>query len=50
MIEDMEDDLSDASEINYKTDTSAVTEESETDEAIPIYLKNNERHKHKRKQ
>ena len=41
MIEDMEAELTEASEINSKTDNSAVTEEANVDEAIPIYLLNN---------
>ena len=39
MIEDMETELTESSEINSKTDNLAVTEESDVDEAIPIYLK-----------
>ena len=38
MIEDMEDELTEASEIDSKTDNQAVTEEENVDEAIPIYL------------
>ena len=38
MIEDVEAELNEASEINSKTDNSAVTEEANGDEAIPIYL------------
>ena len=42
MLEDMEAGLTEASEINPKTNNSAVTEEAYVDEAIPIYLKKNE--------
>ena len=34
MIEDMEDELTEASEINPKTDNLAVTEEANVDESI----------------
>ena len=46
----MEDELTEASKINSKTDNLAVTKEANVDEAIPIYLKNNKIHKHIRKQ
>ena len=46
MIEDMEDGLTEESETNSKFDNPAVTEEANVDEAIPIYLKRNEIHKH----
>ena len=35
----MEAELTEASEINPKTDNLAVTEEADVDEAIPIYLR-----------
>ena len=38
MIEDMEAELTELSEINSKTDNLAVTEEADVDESIPIYL------------
>ena len=38
MIEDMEDKLTELSEVNSKTDNLSVTEEADVDEAIPIYL------------
>ena len=38
IIEDMEAELTEASEINSKTDNSEVTEEANFDEVIPIYL------------
>ena len=38
MIEEMEDELTESSEINSKTDNLAVTEEEDVDEAIPIDL------------
>ena len=38
MIEDMESELTESSEIKSKTDNLAVTEEADDDEAIPIYL------------
>ena len=38
MIEDMEAELNEPSEINSKTDNLEVTEEADIDEAIPIYL------------
>ena len=34
----MEAELTEASEINPKTDNQAVTEEANVDEAIPIYI------------
>ena len=37
MIEEMEAELTESSEINSKTDNLAVTEEADVDEAIPIY-------------
>ena len=37
MIGDMEAELTEASEINSKTDNLEVTEEANVDEAIPIY-------------
>ena len=46
----METELTESSEINSKTDNLAVTDEADVDEAIPIYLKNNEKHKNIRKQ
>ena len=39
MIEDMEAELTELSEINSKTDNLAVTEEENVDESIPIYRK-----------
>ena len=39
MIEYMESELIESLEIYSKTDSLAVTEEAEVDEAIPIYLK-----------
>ena len=39
MIEEMEAELTEQSEINLKTDNLAVTEEAYVDEAIHIYLK-----------
>ena len=39
MIEDMESELAELSEINSKNDNLATTEEADVDEAIPIYLK-----------
>ena len=39
MIEDMESELTESSEINTKTDNLAVTKEADVDEATPIYLK-----------
>ena len=39
MIEDMEAELNEWSEINSKTDNLAVTEEADVDEAIPMYIK-----------
>ena len=42
MIEGMEAELTESSEINSKTDNLAVTEEAYVDEVIPIYLKKNE--------
>ena len=50
MIEDMEAELNELSEINSKTDNLAVTEKADVDEAIIIYLEKNEKHKHIRKQ
>ena len=38
MIEDMEAELTRASEINPKIDNLAVAEEVNVDEAIPMYL------------
>ena len=38
MIEDMETELTESSEINSKTENLAVTEKADVDEAIPIYL------------
>ena len=38
MIEDMEAELNELSEINSKSDNLAVTEEADVDEAIPMYL------------
>ena len=39
MIEYMEAGLNELSKINSKTDNLVVTDESDVDEAIPIYLK-----------
>ena len=39
MIEDMEAELTESSDLNSKTDNLAVTAEADVDEAIPIYLK-----------
>ena len=39
MTEDMEDELTESSEINSKIGNLAVTEEADVDEAIPVYLK-----------
>ena len=50
MIEDMEAELTESSEINAKNDNLAVTDEADVDEAIPIYLLKTEKHKHIRKQ
>ena len=38
MIEDMKAELTEASEINSKTDNLARTEEADVDDSIPIYL------------
>ena len=38
MIEDMEAEMTESSEIKSKTDHLAVTEEADVDEAIQIYL------------
>ena len=38
MIEDMEAELTELSEINSKTDNLAVTEEADVDKSIPSYL------------
>ena len=38
MIEDMEAELTESSEINPKTDNLVVTEKADVDEAIPVYL------------
>ena len=38
MIERMESELTEWSEISSKTDNLAVTDEADVDEAIPIYL------------
>ena len=38
MIEDMESELTESSEINSKTGNLAVTENADVDEDIPIYL------------
>ena len=38
MIEGMESELTESSEINSKTDNLAITEEAIVDETIPIYL------------
>ena len=46
MIEGMEAELTELSEINLRTENLEVTEESDVDEAIPIYLKNNKKHKY----
>ena len=35
----MEDELTESSKINSKTDNLEVTKEANVDEAIPIYLK-----------
>ena len=50
MIKEMEDELTESSEINSKTDNLAVPEESDVDEDIPIYLLKEKKHKHIRKQ
>ena len=39
MIEDMESELIELSEMNSKTDNFTVTEDADVDESIPIYLK-----------
>ena len=39
MIEDMESELTESSEIHSKTDNFAVTEDADVDEDIPMYLK-----------
>ena len=39
MIQDMEYEQTEASEINSKTENLAVTKEADVDEDIPIYLK-----------
>ena len=41
----MEAELTESSEKNSKTDNLAVTDEADVDEAIPIYLKKNKKHK-----
>ena len=46
----MESELTEWPEINSKTDNMAVTDEADVDEAIPIYLKKERKHKHIRKQ
>ena len=46
----MESELTECSEINSKTDNLEVTDEANVDEAILIYLKKNEKHKHIKKQ
>ena len=38
MNEKMEDELTESSEIDSKTDNLAVTEEADVDKTIPIYL------------
>ena len=38
MIEDMEAELNESSEINSKTDNLAITEEADVDEAFLIFL------------
>ena len=38
MLEDIEAELTESSEINSKTDNLAVTKEACVDEDIPIYL------------
>ena len=38
MIEDIEAEMTESLEIKSKTDNLAVTEESDVDEAIPIYI------------
>ena len=38
MIENIEAEMTELSEINSKTDNLAVTEEADVDEAIPMYL------------
>ena len=50
MTEEMEAKLTESSKINSKTDNLAVTEEVDVNVAIQIYLKNNKKHKHIRKQ
>ena len=39
MIEKMEAELTELSEINSKNENLAITEEADFDEAIPVYLK-----------
>ena len=39
MIEEMEAELTESSEINSKTENLAVTEETNVDEDTPIYLR-----------
>ena len=50
MTEVMESELTELSEINSKTENLAVTDESDVDEAIPIYLKKEQKYKYIRKQ
>ena len=45
MIEYMEAELNESSEINSKTENLAVTEEADVDEAITMYLLNNNKTK-----
>ena len=42
MIEDMEAELTESSEIKSKTDNLEVTEQEDDDEVIPIYLNKEE--------
>ena len=50
MIDDMESELTESSEINSKTDNLVVTEEADVYEAISFFFKKKEKHKHIRKQ
>ena len=46
----MEAELTESSEIDSKTEIFAVTVEEDIDEDIPMYLYNNVRHKHIKRQ
>ena len=50
MIQELEAELTELSEINSKTDNLAVTEGADIDEAIHNLLKNNEEQKHIKRQ